>query len=125
MRDSFLQAIRADPADDGARLIYADWLEDDGEAELAEFIRLQISLDGLPRSVARHFFANLRLQEILANNPERQDDLPSWARRVHETARYQSYRRGLPAEIHCDPDDWLRHGHELLERYPIEEVSFT
>jgi uncharacterized protein (TIGR02996 family) len=36
VHEAFLQAIRANPADDGARLIYADWLEDNGDPERAE-----------------------------------------------------------------------------------------
>src|SRR5215472_2931540 len=39
---AFLQAIIEKPDDDGVRLIYADWLEENGQPERAEFIRLQI-----------------------------------------------------------------------------------
>ena len=34
---SFLQAIREDPADDVPRLVFADWLEDEGQFDRAEF----------------------------------------------------------------------------------------
>lgn len=40
----FLRAIIAAPDDDLPRLAYADWLEESGEAELAEFIRVQCEL---------------------------------------------------------------------------------
>jgi uncharacterized protein (TIGR02996 family) len=40
---ALLEAIRDDPQDDAVRLIYADWLEDQGRNERAEFIRLQIA----------------------------------------------------------------------------------
>jgi uncharacterized protein (TIGR02996 family) len=43
-RDAFLNTIAASPADDGPRLVYADWLEEQGDADRAEFIRLQIDL---------------------------------------------------------------------------------
>jgi uncharacterized protein (TIGR02996 family) len=39
--DAFLDAIWAVPADDTPRLVYADWLEEHGQAAHAEFIRLQ------------------------------------------------------------------------------------
>ncbi len=42
-------AIRADPADDLPRLVYADWLEEHGRGERAEFIRVQFALVALPR----------------------------------------------------------------------------
>jgi uncharacterized protein (TIGR02996 family) len=39
---ALLETIRAHPADDAPRLVYADWLEENGDCELAEFIRVQI-----------------------------------------------------------------------------------
>jgi uncharacterized protein (TIGR02996 family) len=39
--EAFLQAIREAPEDDAPRLIYADWLEEHGRPERAEFIRVQ------------------------------------------------------------------------------------
>jgi len=43
-RDALLAAILSSPGDDTPRLIYADWLEDRGEVERAEFIRVQCEL---------------------------------------------------------------------------------
>jgi uncharacterized protein (TIGR02996 family) len=45
--DAFLQAIRAEPAEDAHRLVYADWLDDHGDADRAEFVRVQCALEGL------------------------------------------------------------------------------
>src|SRR5437868_6707171 len=42
--EAFVQAIIADPDDDAPRLIYADWLDEQGESERAEFIRVQVAL---------------------------------------------------------------------------------
>lgn len=36
----FWRAIAAHPFDDGPRMVYADWLEENGEGERAEFIRV-------------------------------------------------------------------------------------
>jgi uncharacterized protein (TIGR02996 family) len=46
---AFLQAICEDPDDDTPRLIYADWLDEHGQPERAEFIRVQCELARLPR----------------------------------------------------------------------------
>ena len=43
----FLRKIAAEPDDDSLRLILADWLEERGEQERAEFIRLQVELAGM------------------------------------------------------------------------------
>lgn len=37
---TFLTAIRGNPADDLPRLIYADWLDEHGHAQKAEYLRL-------------------------------------------------------------------------------------
>jgi uncharacterized protein (TIGR02996 family) len=39
-----LQAILDQPDDDALRLVYADWLEEHGEQDRAELIRVQIAL---------------------------------------------------------------------------------
>ena len=43
-RDSLSAAVLADPADDLPRLVFADWCDDHGDPDRAEFIRLQVSL---------------------------------------------------------------------------------
>lgn len=44
-QDALLAAIRQSPDDDAPRLIYADWLDEHGDPDRAEFIRLQIKID--------------------------------------------------------------------------------
>src|SRR5207248_1002882 len=41
---ALLAAIWAEPHDDTPRLVYADWLDENGQSERAEFIRLQCEL---------------------------------------------------------------------------------
>ena len=43
-RDALLKAVCDHPDDDTPRLVFADWLQENGEEERAEFIRLQIQL---------------------------------------------------------------------------------
>jgi uncharacterized protein (TIGR02996 family) len=45
---SLAAAVFADPDADGPRLIYADWLDEHGQPDHAEFIRTQIALAGVP-----------------------------------------------------------------------------
>ncbi len=42
-----LNAVLANPLDDAPRGVYADWLDDHGQSERAEFIRVQIRLAGM------------------------------------------------------------------------------
>jgi uncharacterized protein (TIGR02996 family) len=66
-RDSFLAAIRADPADDVVRLAFADWLDEHGESDrdaaTVEFIRLSCDLSGkgrMPKPAYRWIETNWR-----------------------------------------------------------------
>jgi uncharacterized protein (TIGR02996 family) len=52
-RQAFLEAICAAPDDDAPRLVYADWLEEHGDPERAEFIRAQIELAKPPARGSR------------------------------------------------------------------------
>ncbi|MCU0705048.1 MAG: TIGR02996 domain-containing protein [Fimbriiglobus sp.] len=48
---AFLAGIRAEPRDDLRRLVYADWLEEQGTDEYgakAEYLRLEVHVSGLP-----------------------------------------------------------------------------
>lgn len=47
MHQAFLRAICEEPDDDTPRLVYADWLEENGEELRAEFVRLQCRLAGM------------------------------------------------------------------------------
>jgi uncharacterized protein (TIGR02996 family) len=47
--DALFRAICEEPWEDTPRLVYADWLEENGQPERAEFIRLQIELAAIPR----------------------------------------------------------------------------
>ena len=51
---AFLDAIRANPADDLPRLMAADWLEEHGETERAEMIR------DLVANPTKHWYPNMR-----------------------------------------------------------------
>jgi uncharacterized protein (TIGR02996 family) len=45
---AILAAILAAPQDDAPRLAYADWLDENGQEDRAEFIRLQIKIKDVP-----------------------------------------------------------------------------
>ena len=56
----FLEDIVANPDDDTPRLVYADWLDEQGDADSAEFIRVQIERTRLPEWDGRQVRLRLR-----------------------------------------------------------------
>ena len=59
-RDAFIRGIAANIYDDTPRLAFADWLDERGEHERAEFIRVQVELEPIrdqyeiPRAAELH-----------------------------------------------------------------------
>ncbi len=67
---SLLQSIRESPFDDNLRLVYADWLEENGDPDQAEMIRLQCELRILDRRTARANFLTKRTHALLNKHYE-------------------------------------------------------
>src|SRR5207248_690173 len=64
-QEAFLRAIAANPDDDAPRLIFADWLEENGDPERAEFIRTQCALASSNLSEKRRHTLRVRERELL------------------------------------------------------------
>jgi uncharacterized protein (TIGR02996 family) len=77
-RAAFLATIRANPLDDTPRLIFADWLEEQGEPERAAFIRFQCAFPSWDSSHPR--FAELLERERVFDpfKPQWQAELPQF-----------------------------------------------
>src|SRR4051812_25885328 len=69
--DAFLRAIIDNPDDDLPRLVYADWLDEHGDPDRAEFIRLQCAMARPPMTKAEFEQRFGRSDELLAANRER------------------------------------------------------
>jgi len=83
--DALLRAVIENVADDAPRLVYADWLEEHGEPERAEFIRLQCELGQWERVYDRESGDRL----VHPDGRERRPDDSEWTRlleREHELA---------------------------------------
>jgi uncharacterized protein (TIGR02996 family) len=72
---ALLRACKEEPDDDGPRLVLADWLEDHGQTERAEFVRVQVELRRLEPSDPR--LAPLtRLQDELLQRHRKEWSIP-------------------------------------------------
>src|SRR3954464_14522957 len=81
-RAGFWEAICAEPDEDAHRLVYADWLEDNGEAERADFIRAQCELARLPFGDERRTDLQIRERAALeVHRDEWRKELPKWTQR--------------------------------------------
>src|SRR5688500_9046788 len=84
-------AIIAHPDEDTPRLMYADWLQENGDPARAEFVRLHIEWDRRPPYAPADVELKQRLIAVLntIEPPER------WGERAHRWGRYYAYERGF------------------------------
>jgi uncharacterized protein (TIGR02996 family) len=117
--EGLLAAIVGTPGDDLPRLAYADWLEEHGQSERAELIRVQLELARLPPGDGRGPALRRREQQLLeAHAAEWAPPLPAWASRPE-------YRRGLVGQVTARAADFLAGAEELMRRVPLEGARLT
>src|SRR5687768_14661656 len=115
-RAGFWEAICAEPDEDAHRLVFADWLEEHGEAERAEFIRAQCELARLPPGDIRRVDLQIRERALIELNREAwQKDWPRWVPRDVTVVR-----RGFPWSLDCKPATFLSKRRALASETAIQ-----
>lgn len=124
--EAFLQAIREAPADDAPRLIYADWLEENGQADRADFIRVQCRLAGLMEADPPHSALWLRAESLLRRHwnewvgplrnivgPWRDRYGERWLAEEYHADALRRFQRGFVDGLSLETDSFLRHAPKL------------
>jgi uncharacterized protein (TIGR02996 family) len=115
----FLQAIREEPEDDARRLIFADWLEEQGGAARearAAFIRAQCRLAALPADDPHRDRLEDEAADLLA---EHEDE---WTRPLHGIAQKWRFARGFVEQITIRGEEFLHHAETLFDAMPLRTV---
>ncbi len=116
--EALFQAILDDPDDDAIRRVYADWLDDEGQYERAEFIRVQLDLSQIDEDDVRRPMLERRERELLGRH-ERE-----WlGQTFKEAAAGVCFGRGLPAKLVADLPLLLRNGEELFHACPLTSLT--
>mgnify|MGYP001566510381 CR=1 FL=1 len=145
-----LKTIIDNPGDDAPRLILADWLEDYGESERAEFIKAQVELATAPECCGKrqpgHKRTCVRCRPFDGLHRRERELLSSWWKwedrwanhvwRIHSSESRillgselpfmeLHYRRGFIDEIRCTMFDWFAHGPAIVSQHPVKRVTLT
>src|SRR5262245_27737496 len=125
----FLQAIVADPDDDTPRLVYADWLEDHGQPERAEFIRAQIELARLGEGDPRRDALEARAGELEKAHSARwlQPLRQALDRPRAKQLDRGKFRRGFlhSLDLTTRRPDFLSATGDVLATQPVERLYLT
>jgi uncharacterized protein (TIGR02996 family) len=118
--EPFLRDISMNPEDDTVRLVYADWLEDHGQAGRAELIRVQIALAVPPDGLDEYRALRARESALLdRHGKEWFAPLKQWG------VRTWVLRRGLVERVTLPARRFLEHAEQLLALAPIHTVLLT
>jgi uncharacterized protein (TIGR02996 family) len=117
--EGFIAAIAESPDDEAPCLVFADWLEERGDTDRSDFIRLQCQLARMDPADVRYPDLHLRQLELLAAHE--QEWLGEWSRRL---VRWE-FKRGLLHSVTVTPEPFLQHGNDLFARHPVGRVAFV
>jgi uncharacterized protein (TIGR02996 family) len=120
--DAFLRAIVANPDDDAPRLIYADWLDERGDAERAEFIRLQCSL---ATEQTKHSPVLLALESRAEDLRARHES--EWTPSVASLSRSLRvhFRRGFVETVTLEARAFVAGADELFRLAPVQNLQIV
>jgi uncharacterized protein (TIGR02996 family) len=113
------RAVLANPEDDAPRLIYADWLDEHGQPERAEFIRVQCAMDRIPRETARWQSLDKRAEQIA------RDWRAAWTGPAKEMVYDAHLRRGFVDRVRLALDQFAKSAAELVRLEPVRVWEFS
>lgn len=118
--EAFLADMVEHPDDDAPRLVYADWLDDRGEADRAEFIRLQIEQARLPADSPRGAALARREGELRGSGEAAwRDSLPRL-----EGVTWEEFRRGFVESVFvATVETFLAHAEAIFAAAPVRSVQ--
>jgi uncharacterized protein (TIGR02996 family) len=112
----FLDAIFDRYGDDRPRLVYADFLDDCGEPDRAELIRVQLALARLSDDDSRRPLLADRQVDLLARNRA------AWTAHLAGLVVGVDFRRGIPDSVTVDAGTFLERGEELFARLRVRRL---
>jgi uncharacterized protein (TIGR02996 family) len=116
LEDAFLRDILDDPDDDAPRLVYADWLEEQGGGERAEFIRAQVQRLRLPTGDGREDALRRREGQLLFKQ------LAEWRGRLGSGKADLLLRRGFVEGMSLSATSWQRLAGKVTAATPLRRL---
>ncbi len=114
VEDALFQAVLENPHDDAPRLVYADWLEEQGD-ERGAFIRVQCELAAGVDDEQRASILRRREQTLLRQHGE------AWGAALRGFGVI-AFQRGFPARLYLPVSRFLRYADELFRVAPVTHL---
>ncbi len=129
--DDIVEHMIGQPGISEWRSHYADFMEKKGQHKFAKFIRIGIAKDRVSRSYNLNHNSDIPLgfKVLDERDAELSVNISAWfpdleIYRTRDRASFDFFM-GFPSKAHCTMDFWLRHGPDLVSKYPIVSVGIT
>lgn len=149
--DILLSAICADPTDDLARLAYADWCEETGDDERAQFIRDGIAICE-PEKLNPHYDMGSEWDGVIDTRVQHPPSMPDHCElcrtitRLHRSPMIRSIpnsildvaliprgspyvtvlcRQGFAHHVSIPIVQWMNSGPEIVSKHPIKRLELN
>ncbi len=115
MRDGerLLRAVCEEPDDDALRLVYADWLSENGQEARADLIRTQIAAERLPEYAPARMDLEARAYRLVSEHGA------AWRADGASTRVMGPFRRGFQEWGITTPPQWREIGAGVQARHPV------
>jgi uncharacterized protein (TIGR02996 family) len=115
-RLAMLAAIHDLPDDDLPRLAYADWMEENGQPERGEFIRVHLAMERVPRGTPKYRRLWEREVELIATFKD------EWFGIFRRRWSFYEVKRGFLDEIQSAAEHVVPHAGWLLESHAVQRL---
>jgi uncharacterized protein (TIGR02996 family) len=112
MHTAFLTDIAANVEDDAPRLVYADWLEENGDPERAAFIRGQCRLPKMGPCDPERFALQIEAEALLEKFGKQ------FPKPLAKITKNVEFRRGFPYRVVLQVEKFVAHHEALLAAGP-------
>lgn len=115
-RDSFIAEIMGNPDDAAARLVYSDWLTEQGDPR-GEFIQLQIQRQSLTHGSSAARRLRSRGLELLREHEN------EWIGEISNLVERFEFRRGFVSHVKLSMQKFLKDCDHLFSEAPVDSVE--
>jgi uncharacterized protein (TIGR02996 family) len=105
---ALVRAIIASPQDDILRLVYADWLEENGQGQRTEHLRRRWLYESSPSSHDGSYGYLFGISE-----------------QAYKCMSHISVRQSMIVAVTISEVDWLAHGPEIASNHPLQQVTLV
>ncbi len=121
--ETFIAAIIAQPDDDTVRLVYADWLAENGQPDRGEFVRAEIEL---AQSLLNEEIDERRRRVLLDRRAALlKRHKAVWLAPFLPFAKESSFERGFVHAVEVPALDFLQRGEKWFTLTPLTRVKIT